>query len=343
MTLFFIGAGLSPVKDLTLESLDAVDRCEKIYVDTYTGYLDEEVLNFLRRRKGGQLVLASRKMLEDEGVKIVMEAMERDVGIVVAGDPFIATTHQALRSEAFQRKVPVCIVHGISVVSAAASISGLHIYKFGRIATVPRTGDLKQLSQPYQAILDNLALGLHTLLLLDTADGGLTVQEALKNLRSFERDYTHKIFVDELLIIAAARMGLRDFRIAAFRLDQIEHISLPSPPHCMIIPGEMHFTEREFVKTYSTDPHYLDSYTPPNTSRERLTSYAGKCNRILEYLSAKGVNSRYLEYVRSYVDDSLNFLMNRDMFNAFLAMGYAEGLLDALRLRGEVEFSWDGV
>ncbi|MEM4417852.1 MAG: diphthine synthase, partial [Nitrososphaerota archaeon] len=258
MTLFFIGVGLSPVKNLTLESLDAIDRCEKIYVDTYTGYLDEEVLNFLRRRKGGQLVLASRKMLEDEGVKIVMEAMERDVGIVVAGDPFIATTHQALRSEAFLRKVPVCIVHGISVISAAASISGLHIYKFGRIATVPRTKDLKQLSQPYQAILDNLALGLHTLLLLDTADGGLTVQEALEKLRSFERDYTHKIFVDELLIIAAARIGLRDFRISAFRLDQIEHISLPSPPHCMIIPGEMHFTEREFVKTYSTDPHYLD-------------------------------------------------------------------------------------
>ncbi|MCX8201582.1 MAG: DUF357 domain-containing protein [Candidatus Caldarchaeum sp.] len=48
----------------------------------------------------------------------------------------------------------------------------------------------------------------------------------------------------------------------------------------------------------------------------------------------------YLRYVSSYVDDAEKFFEEGDVINSLLAIGYAEGLLDGLRMLKGVDFRW---
>jgi diphthine synthase len=339
MGLYLIGAGLGSEKHLTREAMEAIDRSQMIIIDSYTGPLDPRLISYLH--EGGREVrIADREMLEDGATKIVDMAREMNICIIVQGDPFIATTHQAIRIEAWRKGVECRSIHGVSIVTASISESGLHLYKFGRTATMPKTDDVMQLTQPYNTIMENLSLGLHTLILLDTKSGGLRASDALEALWMAENAFKAGVVSDDLLIIALARLGWDDERVAAGRLAELRGVSLPPPPHTLIIPGELHFTEREYIETYSIDPSYVENYKPPNTIKERVEKYSMKCRRIINGLDVGKVGREYLDMVSSYVDDSLNFLMERDIFNSLLAIGYAEGLLDSLRLRGLVDFQW---
>ncbi len=339
MVLLFIGSGLGSEKQLTEEAREAIARSEIIFIDNYTGYLESGLISSLQK-SGRDVRIADRDMLESGASKIVEFAREKNVTLIVPGDPFIATTHQAIRHEALQKGVKCRTIHGVSIISAAISESGLHLYKFGRTITIPKTEDITQLTQPYIAIKENMSLGLHTLVLLDTRSGGLTSSEALTALMEAEEYFKAGVISKDLLVISLARLGWDDLKIVAGRLVEILEYQLPPPPHTLIIPGELHFTERESIKTYSLAPSYVEAYIPPNRVRERVEKYAQKCRKIIDSMKAGEIEEDYLEIVRSYVDDGLNFLNQRDISNSLLAIGYAEGLLDALRLRGLVNFQW---
>ncbi len=341
MALTFVGLGLGVPPHLTLEALEVIRSADRLILDSYTSIIPDALIQFIKREAGDRLKIAERSLLEERSGEILEEASRREVAILVPGDPFIATTHQSLKTEALKRNVKVRVVHGLSIFTAAISASGLHIYKFGRTATIPKTSDVKLVSQPYNVLAENLSRGLHTLLLLDTAEGGVSVGEALNLLLSAEEEFGKGVVRRDSLVIALSRVGYDDSRIVAGSISSIADLNPQQPPHTLIFPGELHFTEKEAMKTYTIDAELVERYTPPNYVKERVERYVGKCRRVIDMvIEQKAADKEFTSYVEAYVEDSWRFMMAGDYTNALLAIGYAEGLLDALKLLGRARFEW---
>ncbi|MEM0349160.1 MAG: diphthine synthase [Candidatus Caldarchaeum sp.] len=335
MTLTFVGGGLGRFEHLTLEALETIKRAEKVYVDTYTSFWADDFFDKVREA-AVQVILADRKMLEDNVHKLVAEAVEREIALLTPGDPFIATTHLAIRTLAHRKNVAVKIVHGVSAVSAAVSSTGLHIYKFGKTATIPKTTDTDMLHEIFKTIETNLSNNLHTLLLLDTSDHGLTVPEAVKQLLQYAKLHNKHFINHETLMVALARLGFMDCVTVVAPAEKLMSHNFPPPPHSLIIPSKLHFTEEEILQTFCKGP----LNTAENPLSTRVMNYITKCEKILAQLSQTPGLIDYLGYVSKYVEDAERFIQDGKIADALLAIGYAEGLLDALRLRGEVTFTW---
>lgn len=341
MVLKLVGIGLGSKKHITLEALEAIKEADEVYVDTYTSPLDKELIEFISESCKGHVVEADRQLLENRMNEVLELARSKKVCIAIPGDPLIATTHSALKTEGKKKDIEVSIIHGVSIYTAAISKSGLHVYKFGRVATIPKTDDVKMVLHAYYILLENLSKGLHTLLLLDTKNGGLHIGDALSLLLKVEEEERRGIVGEESLAIALARIGYEDEKITAASVRALINQSFPPPPHALIIPGELHFTEKDFIMSYSPEHGIVEKHRPANYVKNRIEKYVEKTKRIINALvSSDRIDKKFLEYVDAYVEDSIRFLSSGDYTNALLAIGYAEGLLDALRLIGMVDFKW---
>ncbi|MBS7621834.1 diphthine synthase, partial [Candidatus Bathyarchaeota archaeon] len=179
------------------------------------------------------------------------------------GDPFIATTHISIMLEAHKRGIACKVISGISSYSVAASLSGLQAYKFGRAVTLPIEGNIEHVKSVYESISENMSRGLHTLVFLDTKDGGLTIPVALGRLRELESTLRKGLVADDRLVIALARLGYEDGLIRAGRVAELVTASFPEPPHMLIFPGKLHFLEREaLIRLLGAPRECVEAYEP---------------------------------------------------------------------------------
>ncbi len=254
--LVFIGLGLS-TKHLTLEAIQYLYRVDKIIVDTYTNIvpdLSKELFEYIGREK--EIIWAERKDLEGTSIKeIVEEARGRDIAIVVPGDPFIATTHDAIRVEALKQGVKVVVVNGLSIYSLAVSRTGLQAYRFGKTVTLV----YPDYSKPYSvidAIYDNLERNLHTLVLLDLRvkeNKYMDIGEAIGLLL----DMDEKNMLDKVIGIGLARIGCLDEMIVADKIGELDKYSYPGPPHSIIIVAKPHPIELDNLRYIAGLPYDL--------------------------------------------------------------------------------------
>ncbi len=342
MALYLIGLGLGSSGHVTLKAVKTVEKLGKLYLDSYTSFIEQALLEELEERFGEKLVKADRRLLEEMAQRIVEEARDMDVGILVPGDPLIATTHISLLMEAAKKKVPYKIVHGLSAFCALVSASGLHAYKFGKITTIPKSG--LGIETCYRTIEGNMERGLHSLILLDTADGGLTIPDALKMLLKAEDNLGLGLLSEERLVICLARIGFEDeFKWAGKINDAIE-LNYPPPPHSIIIPGELHFSEIEVLKTIlHADPSAVDQHKPVRFWRSRTKRYLENVEdalKSMKQLSDEAVVKELVGMADSYLEDAKRFWESGDLFDALAAVSYAEGILDALRSLRKIDFSW---
>lgn len=341
MVLYLVGLGLGSLDYMSLKAAEEIKNCYTVYLDTYTGFISKDLMNWLTKEFYGRLRLATRRDLEDNLGRILEEARETGIAILVPGDPLIATTHISLLVEAAKRKIPYKIIHGISIYSAAVSITGLQAYKFGRATTLARLGDPRE---TYRIIKENLERGLHTLVLLDTADGGLTIPEALRRLLEAEDSLRQGIVREDTLAIGLARIGLQEelVRVAIVRELIIE--SYPPPPHALIFPGELHFMEVEaLTRLYNIDEEIVKRHKPLGYGKERVWRYIMKTRGVANSLKVREPSreiQKILEIASSYIEDAERFWSSGELFNALASIAYAEGLLDSLRMIGKVDFQW---
>jgi len=341
MTLYLIGLGLGSKKHLTLEALDLMERADKLILDTYTSIIGDDLVKYLEERFGEKLIEAERSMLEDDVEKVIEEAEEKDLAILVPGDPLIATTHISIIIEAIKKGVRYKLVHGLSIVCAAISASCLQAYKFGKTITIPKRG--YGVETCYRVIAENLEKGLHTLILLDTAEGGLRIIDALRILLDAEERIGKGIISLEGLVICLARIGFGDELRFAGRISEALSRSYPPPPHALIIPGELHFAEIEALKeVLGADEEALRAYKPRRFERERIKSYIFKVDEVMRRLEIKKdeKTSEAIRIAESYLEDAKRFLEHGDLFDSLAAISYAEGILDGLRFLGEIYFEW---
>jgi diphthine synthase len=235
--LAFVGLGLG-AHGLTLEGLEALRASDIVLLDVYTAPYDNLRAQLLRAQVGRELILATRKELEGGGIrKIIQLAKEKDVAIAVSGDPFLATTHVALKNEALEAGVHVLYIPGVSIVSAAFAVTGLQVYKMGPVATIVGPSSQYRPKSSYLKLYRNLQLGLHSLLLLGY-DGNeekyITISVARELIVSELAQM--RVHPDRLIALGLSGIGEKGERI---HFDKLTDISAEDTglPQCIIIPG----------------------------------------------------------------------------------------------------------
>jgi diphthine synthase len=255
--LAFIGLGLYNERGISLEGLERAKSCERVLLEGYTNTLPGLSLDSLKSILGKDVTVVDRKYVEG-GRELLSLAESGSVALLVAGDPFVATTHVDLRIRAVKRGIRVEVHHAPSIISVAAGEVGLQNYKFGRSATItfaPPHSDV-----PYDTLKQNRALGLHTLFFLDLrVDEGkfMKVGEGIEYLQMMEKRRNEGALGPDAIVIGVARAGGPTQVIRGGRADEVKGIDFGPPPHALIIPGWLHFMEAEALTLFSAVPKEL--------------------------------------------------------------------------------------
>ena len=246
MVLYLIGIGLCDEKDITLRGLETVRKCDTIFLETYTSKLRCSI-KAMESLYGKTVIAADRDLVEKDAERIIEAARTRDAAFLVIGDVFSATTHTDLLLRAKEVGIKTEVIHNASVLTAIGS-TGLELYKFGKTTSVPYAEKNWIPKTPYQVLANNLALGYHTLLLLDIKaeqERFMTAKEAIQFLLDVEKEEQKGIFTPLTRCVACARLGCPDQKIAWGTAQELLAIDLGDPLHCLIVPGKMHFIEED--------------------------------------------------------------------------------------------------
>ncbi len=252
--LYLIGIGLSP-RYLTIEALEKIASADAVFVETYTGRVD---LTYLGRIVGKGYRRVSRADLEERSGREILELLEegKRVALLVPGDPLIATTHASLLTEVHARGFGFYVVPGVSIVPSALTMSGLMVYKMGRVATVvyPKNGIVFE--YPYDVIKVNDSLNLHSLLLLEyDGDRGVAMRsaEALEILREIEERRREGVVREDRLVAVVASLGYPDFAVCAGELKRISMLDIEAVPQTLVfVSPRPHPVEIEMMNAVSS-------------------------------------------------------------------------------------------
>ena len=343
--LVFVGLGLGP-RGVSLEGVDEIKEADEVYLEYYTTPHEPRLLKELQDAVSRRIIVVDRDFVED-GRKILEEAKARKVALAVLGDPMIATTHTELRARAISAGIETRIVHAASIASAAASASGLHYYKFSRTVTVTRES-VNRLSQAYHILHQNLLEGAHTLLLLeyDAQSGeGVSPGDAVGGLLLAEANFKRGVVHEGTFGMVQSRLGREDAARAAGDFRELGGREYGEPPHSLLIPGKLHFSEAEAVSAiFAIEPGRVkgNSDSLLRTAQRLVPKYVEKTRRALESVGGK-LGAQYgsvLENAELYLKDAERNLAEGEDEVAMLNVGYAEGLLDSLAFAGVVKIEW---
>jgi len=347
--LFFIGLGIHGAKGIPLIGLDITKKAEKVYLDVYTSPISQDEINSLKSLISKEIIKVGRDFIED-GREIIDQARKKDVVLIASGDPMVATTHIDLRLRAEKSGIKTSVIHGSSILCALSGETGLHVYNFGKSVTLMRSG-LTPSSTVYEVIHDNLMRGLHTTILLeyDHSTGFfLKPDEALKSLMSMEEDFEQGILDDETFLIIASRMGSNSQILSGGKLGSLIHKDYGEPPHVIIVPGRLHFTEMDALKTLvkiDEDQITDNSSRAKNLAVSMVKRYVMNTRKALSKARGRSKVEKknfddLFENIECYLSDAERFLNMGKYELAILSIGYAEGLLDSLRFTKEIEIEW---
>lgn len=281
--LYIIGLGLADERDITVKGLDAVRRCSKVYLESYTSILGVDKRK-LEEFYECDVIIADREMVESSAEVILDDAIEGDVAFLVVGDPFAyvhfsflccftdcrsATTHtDLLLRAAGEKNIQVKSIHNASVMNAIGAC-GLQLYQFGQTVSIPFFTKIWRPDSFYSKIQVNTNAGFHTLCLLDIKvkeqseenmllgrpifepPRFMTVNQALEQLLEVERKYGQKICTEETQCIGVARLGADDQMIIHGTVSSLMQVDFGAPLHCLVIVGKTHVMEDEFLQRLS--------------------------------------------------------------------------------------------
>lgn len=252
MSLYLIGMGLGNEKDITLRGLDAIKKCSKLYIETYTSQLGCSLAE-LEAFYGKKIITANREMVEKRAEQTILaDAEKEDVAFLVVGDVFGATTHTDLVLRAKEKNIPVTIINNVSIINAVAN-TGLELYKFGKTTSIVFPEKSHKPESFYDVIVQNKSIGAHTLCLLDikienNTERFMTINDALMILLDIEKRKKQNIITEQTMVVGCARVGHDDGVVRYGTVEELINHDFGTPLHCLIIPGPLHFAEEEMQK-----------------------------------------------------------------------------------------------
>jgi diphthine synthase len=335
--LWFVGLGISGFKSIPIEAIDILSNADIVYLEQFTSPIGKSDLTKIKNATKGEFKLAKRWLVED-GNEILKNAKKKKVVLLAYGDPYIATTHIELRTRAIEEKIKTRSIHASSSLTSMIGECGLHFYKIGRIATIMSE---MALTTPYYVIYKNIIEGNHTVLLLEynqDKDFFLDPKDALKGLLETEKGQTRNVISLSSYAIVASRIGFKDQKIISGKISSLRKIDFGKPPHTIIIPGRLHFTESDALKMLGqcVDEPYDNTEKTKKISIQMMKKYVPMVREALEEIQPLYKDQKefqgILENAELYVKDAEKFLEDGQDEVAILSIGYADGLVDALRL-----------
>jgi diphthine synthase len=345
LTLTLISIGLTDHTDMSQRAIQAARDCDTLYAELYTMIMDTDAQR-LSESIGRPVQELPRGRLEEDSIEIIKEAQNADIGVLVGGDALSATTHISLLLEAVKSGVRTRVVHGSSILTAVAE-TGLSPYKFGHTVTLP----LPEKAPPdtvLSTLKKNREHGLHTLILLDLDTVNRkahTVDRAIEILLEADQPET---FSEDTLTVGVARLGWESQEIKADSAGNLAGFDFGDPPQALIVPGRPHFHEKEALRTLAKCPtEVVEGHNPVGELETLINKYSAGCRRVIDELQTgdlprnvtlQDVNA-LTKHATNYLDDGEYYQTERKA-TALAAVSYAEGILDALKILGLVEFEW---
>jgi len=336
--LWIAGLGISGIESISIETQKLLKNADIVYLEQFTSPITKLESNKIKKLVKGKFKIAKRWMIED-GKEILKNSKKKKVVLLTYGDPYIATTHIELRTRAFQEKIKTKTIHAASSITALVGECGLHYYKIGRIVTVMK--DPKTLTTPYYVTYSNALAGNHTVLLLEyneDEDFFLEPINALSDLLSTEKEQKRKIISPSTFVIIASRIGFKNQAITAGKISNLIKKNFGKPPHTIIIPGQLHFTESDALKVFVNciDEPFDNSKNIKKISEQMLEKYVPMVRKAVKEIAPHYKDSKeiqeVLENAELYIKDAEKFLEQGKDEVAVLSIGYADGLVDALRI-----------
>ena len=194
--LYLIGLGLNS-RDISLNALDAIKKCKKLYLENYTsfGFTKKELEKIIKKK----VIIAGRELIENKASIILKEAKKKDIGLLIYGDPLSATTHINCLIDSKKEGIKIKVIHSSSILTAVGE-TGLSLYNFGKTTSIPFHNE--KVEVPYDALALNQKNSLHTLFLLDLkeySNDSLSVNDAIRYLLKVELKRNEKaITINEM-------------------------------------------------------------------------------------------------------------------------------------------------
>jgi diphthine synthase len=206
--------------------------------------------------------------------------------------------------------------------------------------------ELAKISTVNYTIYDNMIRGNHTLLILEYDNQSnffLDPKDAITNLLKTEKEQKRCVIGESTFAIVASRIGARNQKIISGNLTTLQSVDFGMPPHTIIIPGKLHFTEHDALRifTIALDEPFDNSSKIQKISDQMLLQYIPKARRALAEVVKQSKGEKDLQLVienaNLYIDDAEKFQKEGKEELAVLSIGYAEGLIDAINLSKGVD------
>ncbi|KAM7541707.1 hypothetical protein Aperf_G00000010237 [Anoplocephala perfoliata] len=282
--LYLIGLGLSKIEDITVFGLDLVKKCDHVYVDAYTSVLTHGVER-ISKFCGVEVKSADREFTESENNSMISLAKTSNVAFLVVGDPLCATTHTGTSCNTFIGIMTAVACCGLQLYRMGETVSiplWVEYYYpesfYSKIAANFVRGlhtlcllDIKMKEKSVEALLHNRD-SYDPPRFMVCPEAGYQILETGRRIRGRVleyddsdpeeiREHEPEIYLDpNCLAVCLARVGTPTQSIVVTTLQILESSSpsaigaspdfseaLGGPMHCMIIPGELHPLEKEFL------------------------------------------------------------------------------------------------
>lgn len=258
--LTFVGLGLYDEQSITVEGRAAIREADRVFAEFYTSKLAGATLAELEAYHDTAVEVRDREGVEQDPGPILDAAEAGDAVFCTAGDTMIATTHVDLRLRARERGIETRVIHGTTAAAAAASLTGLQNYRFGKATTLPfpyAHGGEDVPGSVLDTVDANRNRGLHTLCFLDIkvghdrADGDeyMAGSRAAALLTEAGRG--------SALGVVVARAGSHEPVVVADRLSALAEREFGDPLHLLVLPGDLHHVERDALVTLAGAPEDL--------------------------------------------------------------------------------------
>ncbi len=237
--LYIIGLGLN-VDGISKYGLEVVKKCKKVYLENYTvdyPYSEKELSDVFGGKK---IHPANREFVES--LEIIDEATKKDVALLVYGSPLTATTHISLIQEAKLSDVRYKVIYNASVLDAIAE-TGLQLYKFGKIASMPTWKKSYSPDSFIKIVKDNDSINAHSLILVDI---GLDFPDALEQLETAAENND----INLKKIVVCQSLGTKYRKIMYRNVSEFRGFFGVKKPYCFIIPSKLHFIENDVLKEH---------------------------------------------------------------------------------------------
>ena len=336
--LWFVGLGISGTRSIPIEVVKIIQKADFVYLESFTSPIYKQQEEEIKNMVNGSFKIAKRWLVED-GQEILKASKSSTVVLLSYGDPYVATTHIELRTRAKLEKIETNTIHSASAITSMIGEAGLQFYKVGRIVTI--MNEKKSVITPYTSIFKNLIQGLHSVILLEYNQDEnyfLDPKDAISSLMDVEKEQKRNVVNNDTFAIVASRIGFETQKITSGKFSNLLKVDFGEPPHSIIITGKLHFTESDAINvlTECLDKPSDNSNRIKSISIQMIERYVPMVREALEEIKPLYNDSKEFQVVfqnaELYINDAENFLKQGKDENAVLSIGYADGLVDALRM-----------